>query len=759
MRNLLLGVMLAIILVLIYRLIIMQKNEKSKLATDLSRLHIMAAAMTFVYALTIMVTNEKLVLLFQGLYYVCTDIVLFLFLIYINDFTQKMGEKKRLRLLVMFFIVIDAILNFVNMFNQCLYSVKLCTDDIGYHYYSLTNQTYLFLYHKVVSYSLVTFAIVLLILSIVKAARIYVMQYWAILYCFLIAVAVNILHVIFNFEYDYSVLLYGLVALAVYYFTFSYVPKGLIEKTLVMIAHKINDGVLCFAVSGRCVYANSFVKQIFHAEDNYRKLDQYYRTWLAGRTFKEVPDTSWKEETEINGEKNYFTIKFRWMLDEQNRCIGSYFVIHDDTEHVNRLEEERYRNSHDSLTGLYNGDYFYEKAGKQVRENPHVKYVIFCADIQNFKIINDIFGEKKGDDLLKSVADMFTSLATGDTICARINSDRFALCIREEKINHQRYLEAVEKVSCIGEDNTYRAHIYAGICLVKDVKVPINTYCDRAFLAIESIKGDYHHKIAYYDEELRQQILEDQRMVNDFRAAILKRELQIFLQPQVDENGNMIGAEALARWFRPVYGMTLPEDFIHVFERTGLISAMDQYIWEQACKQLQIWQKNGKGEYYISVNISPRDFYFMDIYQTLTTLVECYEIPPQKLYLEITETSVMKDAAKNLKLIDELRTYGFRVIMDDFGSGYSSLNMLQDMNLDAIKIDMEFLRRNDDPERSRTILEMILELSNELGIEVITEGVERKDQLDNMQKLGCKLFQGFYFAKPMPVNQFEKKYF
>ena len=139
--------------------------------------------------------------------------------------------------------------------------------------------------------------------------------------------------------------------------------------------------------------------------------------------------------------------------------------------------------------------------------------------------------------------------------------------------------------------------------------------------------------------------------------------------------------------------------------------------------------------------------------------MECYEIDPGKLHLEITETSVMKDAKKHLELIDELRAYGFRVVMDDFGRGYSSLNMLQDMNLDAIKIDMEFLRRNEDPERSRMILEMVLNLAKELDIHVVTEGVEQKDQLQYMQELGCTLFQGFYFAKPMPVDQFEKTYF
>ena len=388
-----------------------------------------------------------------------------------------------------------------------------------------------------------------------------------------------------------------------------------------------------------------------------------------------------------------------------------------------------------------------------------MKYSILCADIQNFKIINDVFGIERGDAVLRSLANMFRNLATGDTLLARLSADRFAVCVRDEKLNHERYLEELDMISRIGDNNSYHARIYTGICPIRNIKTPISVYCDRAFLAIESIKGDYQQSIAYYDDELRKQMLERQHMVSDFRSAIAKQEFRLYLQPQVDEQGTMLGAEALVRWFRPVHGMMLPEEFVDVFEKSGLISAMDQYVWELACKELQRWKAMGKDQYYISVNVSPKDFYFLDIYTTLTTLVECYEIDPDKLHLEITETSVMKDANKHLALIDDLRTYGFRVVMDDFGRGYSSLNMLQDMNLDAIKIDMEFLRRNEDPERSRMILEMVLNLAKELDIHVVTEGVEQKDQLQYMQELGCTLFQGYYFAKPMPVNQFEKSYF
>ena len=457
--------------------------------------------------------------------------------------------------------------------------------------------------------------------------------------------------------------------------------------------------------------------------------------------------------------RSRFTKMHYCFNDAEFNAALDRFAGDDETEHRKKLEEERYRSNYDSLTGLFNREHFYETVEQQIVANPNVKYSILCADIQNFKIINDVFGIERGDAVLRSLANMFRNLATGDTVLARLSADRFAVCVRDEKLNHERYLEELDLISHIGDNNSYHARIYTGICPIRNIKTPISVYCDRAFLAIESIKGDYQQSIAYYDDELRKQMLERQHMVSDFRSAIAKQEFRLYLQPQVDEQGTMLGAEALVRWFRPVHGMMLPEEFVDVFEKSGLISAMDQYVWELACKELQRWKAMGKEQYYISVNVSPKDFYFLDIYTTLTTLVECYEIDPDKLRLEITETSVMKDANKHLALIDDLRTYGFRVVMDDFGRGYSSLNMLQDMNLDAIKIDMEFLRRNEDPERSRMILEMVLNLAKELDIHVVTEGVEQKDQLQYMQELGCTLFQGYYFAKPMPVNQFEKTYF
>ena len=202
----------------------------------------------------------------------------------------------------------------------------------------------------------------------------------------------------------------------------------------------------------------------------------------------------------------------------------------------------------------------------------------------------------------------------------------------------------------------------------------------------------------------------------------------------------------------------MPSSFVEMFERNGMIAKLDQYVWEQACRQLQKWERCGHGDIYLSVNISPKDFYYLDIYKIFTELIGKYKIAPSNLKLEITETTVMENLEEQLALIKRLRAAGFIVEMDDFGSGYSSLNMLKDICVDVLKIDMAFLKKGEDEERGRNILCTIIELSNKLDMPVIMEGVETKEQVQFLTEMGCHIFQGFYFAKPMSVSQFEKTY-
>ena len=232
----------------------------------------------------------------------------------------------------------------------------------------------------------------------------------------------------------------------------------------------------------------------------------------------------------------------------------------------------------------------------------------------------------------------------------------------------------------------------------------------------------------------------------------------MFLQPQVDAStGKWLGAEALVRWIHPERGMISPGDFIPVLEEAAVITKVDAYIWDLAAQKLSDWKQLGREDLYISVNVSGHDFYHVDLYQTFVSLVEKYQIAPKNLKIEVTETVLSRSKELLNDTLSKLRAYGFIVEIDDFGSGYSSLNSLKDMETDVIKIDMGFLSKTDHVGRSKMILNDIVHMIRNLHMGIVVEGVETQEQLDFVTSIGCDIIQGYYYSKPIPVNEFEQK--
>ncbi|MFQ9934141.1 MAG: EAL domain-containing protein, partial [Lachnospiraceae bacterium] len=259
-------------------------------------------------------------------------------------------------------------------------------------------------------------------------------------------------------------------------------------------------------------------------------------------------------------------------------------------------------------------------------------------------------------------------------------------------------------------------------------------------------------------ERLRANALKEQELAGEIENARDTGQFTIYLQPQMNKDGEVLGAEALVRWLHPTKGLIMPGGFIGILEKSGMIARLDKYVWELACIKLREWKNQGITNMYISVNISPRDFYFLDIYKIFTELIDKYGIQPKNLKLEITETAIMMNLEKQLELIERLRNQGFIIEMDDFGSGYSSLNMLKDIKVDVIKIDMAFLGKTNDEMRAKKILKVMVELSKQLDMPAVVEGVETVEQVEFLKTIGCDIFQGYYFAKPMEVEAFEKRY-
>ena len=454
-----------------------------------------------------------------------------------------------------------------------------------------------------------------------------------------------------------------------------------------------------------------------------------------------------------------FAYEYRNMHDDRGMGIGCFFKIEDKTEDAKRFKEERYRATHDCMTGLYNREGFFEAAKEFVINHADEQMYIIASNIKDFKLVNELFGTDKGDEVLKNLAGILDKSGHGECVTGRIAGDKFVKAMLKEDFDEQLIVDKMEALCSLTEDGNYKMHAYIGVCEVGDVNEPVQTMYDKANMAIDRIKGDYQQVVSFYDDSDMKRLMMEKNVVAEFDRAIENKEFILYLQPQVDHTGKALGAEALVRWHHPQRGLLYPNSFIGILERAGLIYKLDNYIWETSAQRLKMWKNAGLEQYHISVNISAKDFYYLDLYEVFTGLVKKYDINPARLNLEITETVIMSDVKMHMEVISKLQEFGFHIEIDDFGSGYSSLNTLKDIKADVLKIDMLFLRDTENQSRSKAILSSVISMAKTLNMPVITEGVETKNQVDFLSVMGCEMFQGYYFSKPVPVKEFEQKYF
>lgn len=436
-------------------------------------------------------------------------------------------------------------------------------------------------------------------------------------------------------------------------------------------------------------------------------------------------------------------------------ALGSYLgTTRENAAVYAKLE---YRLNYDSLTKAYNRYGFYKNAQKLIKEHTDTEYCLILSDIKSFKLINEIYGENIADKILIDEVNIIRQKMKGNSVLGRLNGDIIAMVIPKEYLSEKEFSDMIKLLSDRYSNKNFRLHIYLGVYYIKDVNETIRQMVDKVSLVIMKSKGNMSNYILYYDENSYRNDIFKQQLIGEFETALNENQFCMYLQPQTDKDGNMLGAEALIRWNHPNMGLIMPGAFIECFEDAGLIYRLDNYIWEEAAKQLKIWKDFGYN-YYISVNISAKDFYHIDVYQTFKNLVSKYGIDTDKLHIEITETALSEDKQAAHKTIERLHDEGFIIEIDDFGSGYSSFNFLKDVCADVIKIDRVFLKKSSHEERGEQILRSIISLSHDIGMDVITEGVENVDQLSMLAKMNCDWFQGYYFSKPIAVGDFEEKY-
>jgi len=533
-----------------------------------------------------------------------------------------------------------------------------------------------------------------------------------------------------------------------------------VEELVKLLSYGVqqdDNGYLFLDMNGKCVYANRRAYSMFYVVENLGLLYETFDSWRR-RLGIEADATTWCRVFVSAGKERLYRVRFRRVHDDSGKIIGSVYVIQNVSDSLEGEYGEQYRLTHDDLTQLYNKEGFLVAVRRLLQGTGDKEYVLVYSNIRDFKLINQLFGIDKGNDILVNIADAISQRVREEDVYGRINGDQFALCLPKERFDERSFKTAVKEITNRLTSTSYSVHIQLGVYEIRDKDMDISLMCDRAYMACKSITKDGACEIAWYSDDMLINALLEKEILSSFDFAIINRQFGIYLQPQVYSDGKMFGAEALARWIHPENGIIQPGVFITVLEKADLIYKLDRYIWELAAKQLVLWKGTEMEGISISVNVSPKDLYYIDIREEFNSLVKRYGIDPHHFNIEITETAVTTDVSKCAKLILGLQSDGFVVEIDDFGSGYSSLNMLKDINANVLKIDMGFLRKTENQERAKVILNYTIDMAHELGMGVITEGVETENQLEFLKELGCEMFQGYYFDMPMPVDEFEKKY-
>ncbi len=421
--------------------------------------------------------------------------------------------------------------------------------------------------------------------------------------------------------------------------------------------------------------------------------------------------------------------------------------LHEDRQIIQSTER-------DPLTNLYNREYFYRYAERLDRRQT-VEMDAIVVDVNHFHMINERFGNLQGDEILRRIGGKLQELAGEGSIACRREADTFLLYCPHGR-EPQLLLDSLEHAA-----NETGAHVRLrmGVYACVDRQLNIEQRFDRAKSAADQVRNSFARAVGVYDDAMHERELYAEQLIEDFRQALAERQFQVWYQPKFNirpEVPVLASAEALVRWQHPTLGMINPGVFIPLFEENGLIQTLDQYIWQEAAAQIRDWKARYGFTVPVSVNVSRIDMFDRDLVGIFRRILEDNGLAPHEFLLEITESAYTENSGQIIDMVNQLRSQGFRIEMDDFGTGYSSLNMISELPIDALKLDMQFIRSAFQGRRDTRMLEIVLDIAEYLEVPVIAEGVETEEQLNALKAMGCDMAQGYYFSRPLPPAEFER---
>lgn len=456
-----------------------------------------------------------------------------------------------------------------------------------------------------------------------------------------------------------------------------------------------------------------------------------------------------KQTTQITSDSLKLLITFIIIL-----TLVFFIILSLKNKHTKQLAELAHV---DQLTKIPNWNKFKFDCEKLLLKSPKQARAIVSIDIDDFKVVNDIYGHQEGNKVLIKLASILEKNVMLGERYSRYSSDTFLAMLNYS--SDDSLIEWIKnfKDQVYANCSKYSLTLSFGIYKFNESKHSIDIMCDRANLARRTIKGDHEQLYAFYQDETRRQIIQVKEIENDMHSALDNHQFVVYFQPKhsfTDES--LVGAEALTRWVHPIKGMIFPDSFIKVFERNGFIIHLDMYVLAETCKIIRKWLDAGITPITVSVNMSQIHLKDSGFVQSLIQTAAQYNVPPKYIEIELTESAIFENLDAFTKVVHELKQHGFTVSMDDFGSGYSSLNLLSELQVDILKIDRIFLTKSSDSERGKCIIESVIGMAKKLGILAVSEGVETKEQVSFLKDAGCDIAQGYFYSRPLSLEAFEE---
>ncbi|MBM7649594.1 diguanylate cyclase (GGDEF)-like protein/PAS domain S-box-containing protein [Bacillus ectoiniformans] len=548
------------------------------------------------------------------------------------------------------------------------------------------------------------------------------------------------------------------------------------QKRLHTIVNTVPTGITITDCNGSPLFINSAAEKILgitHEEFMNRNITN--RIWdlktVNGEDFPEDQHTfiqvmnTGKPVTGVlcklnhpHGEEIILSVNSAPMYNENNELTQVINSITDLTTKMKAIERVNHLAFHDHLTGLPNRHFFYEQV--EERLSGAQPFAIVFLNINRFKNVNDSLGTAIGDLFLKNISLRLQSFSLKyELSAARINGDEFALLSSITNIDELKKIahDAAKYLNepMVAKGFTFHITASIGISVVSNEISSVEEMMKQAAIAMKEGRK-YGKTVSVYHPDMNKELYETIRMEHDLHRALEKNEFTLHFQPQADiRTGKYIGAEALIRWNHSKHGLISPAKFIPLAEETGLIVPIGKWVIQEACKQLKAWIDKGLPAIKISVNLSLRQFFQEDLADTIAASLKESGLPPHYLELEITESMTL-DVERTISVLHELKALGVRIAVDDFGTGYSSLSYLHQFPIDQLKIDQSFIRNLSAQKSNQAIVETIISMGRHLGLELIAEGVETKNQLEFLQKCKCHQIQGYYVSKPLPAEELER---